>query len=253
MHSPPDTTPATDEDTTDSPRPTFSLVNPVHEIQDALPAEHIYIGDEAEDSAGEPTTVSRRCRFVNWVKGVQTELTFFEEGFLKIRQFRRGLLCKDHVLELRFLNLEPTASRVVRWPFLWIATAFAGITAIASLLSIVGNAPQFVFTGAVLSGTAAIVSLLLFLYRSSESFSFYTASGAAEVLTLRSNLGCFRRCRAVVPLVTAAIRDAVADNTLDEETYLRAETQAHYRLRETGVITRKACSTGISMILTKFG
>lgn len=240
------------EDTTDSPRSTFSLVNPVHEIADALPAEHIYIGDEAEDSAGEPTTVSRRYRFVNWVKGVQTELTFFEEGFLKVRQFRRGILCKDHILELRFLNLEPTTSRIVSWPFLWTALGLGGISAATALIASLA-APQYLIPASVLSGTGAIVTLLLFLYKSSESFSFYTASGVAEVLTLRSNLGCFRRCRKAVPMVTAAIRDAVAGSTLDQETYLRAETQAHYRLRETGVITRRACSTGISLILTKFG
>ena len=44
---------------------TVSLVTPVHEFADGFPAEHIYIGDEASDSAGEPKTVVRRLRIRN--------------------------------------------------------------------------------------------------------------------------------------------------------------------------------------------
>jgi len=235
------------------PRTSISLVTPVQEIADGLPAEHIYIGDEASDSAGEPTTVSKQFRFANWVRGVRTEITFFEEGFVKVREFRRGRLNKDHVLELRFLNLEPSSSRIIALPMLWTALGLSGVAAVASLFSTWSSLGQYFYPAAVLCATAAAIAFLMFVYRSSESFSFYTASGDAEVLTLRSNFGCLRRCRALMPQITSAIRKAISDTKLDEETYLRAETQAHYRLRETGVITRKACSDGISLILSKFG
>lgn len=241
------------EGTLDAPRTSISLVRPKHEIADGLPAEHIYIGDEAADSAGQPNTITRRCKFSNWVKGIQTELIFFDEGFLKIREYRRGKLNKDHLLELRFLNLEPSSCRLVALPMLWTALILGGIAAATWLLASMSSLGQYLVPAAVLAATGAGVAFMLFIYRSSESFSFYTASGDAEVLTLRSNFGCIHRCRTLIPRITAAVRDAVAGNRLDDDTYLRAETQAHYRLRETGVITRTACSDGISLILSKFG
>ena len=241
----------TAEGTLEPPR-SISLVKPVQEITDGLPAEHIYIGDEASDSVGEPITVAKRFRIANWARGVCTELTFFEEGFLKVREFKRGKLHKNHLLELRFLSLEPSSSRIIALPLLWTALGLSSLAAAAWLISTLDSLGQYFYPASVLSATGATIALLLFVYRSCESFSFYTASGDAEVLTLRSNFGCLRRCRLLLPQITAAIREAVSADKLDEDTYLRAETQAHYRLRETGVITRKACSDGISLILSKF-
>ena len=48
--------------------------------------EHIYIGDEFADNSNEPTQVSKCESIRNCVNGTLTELTFFEEGFLKVRE-----------------------------------------------------------------------------------------------------------------------------------------------------------------------
>lgn len=241
------------EGTTERERNSVSVVPPVREIADAYPAEHIYIGDEAADSAGEPRTVAKRVRVANPARGVATELTFFEEGFMRVRERSRNRTAKDHVLELRFLNMEPHVTRHLAMPALWAALAMAGLAALCWFVAPLTNIPHLVTPMAVVSGTAALVAFLFFVYRSEETFSFYTASGSAEVLSLRANLGCMRKCRALAPVISRAIRHAVAGTTLDDETYLRAEMQAHYRLRETGVITHKSCSEGVSLILSKFG
>lgn len=237
------------------PRASISLVPPVQPVQaspDGMPAEHIYIGDDAPQPVAEPVLISKRFRLANWVKGMRTEIIFFAEGFIKIREFKRGKLSKDHLLELRFLNLEPATSRIVALPFFWAAVSLAAIATLTQVLSVADALAAHLNIAFVLAATAATVALLLFIYRSSESFSFYTNSGDAEVLTLRSNIGCIHRCRDIVPQITGAIREATDGDDLHEEAYLRAETQAHYRLHESGVITREACSDGISLILSKF-
>ena len=53
--------------------------------------------------------------------------------------------------------------------------------------------------------------------------------------------------------VREAIAKANADSGVHDVRYLRAEMQAHYKLAETGVITREACSNGTALILGKFG
>ena len=70
---------------------------------------------------------------------------------------------------------------------------------------------------------------------------------------LLTSFGCFRRSRAVVPEISNAIGVAIERNTLEEEPYLRAEMQDHYRLRNEGIISPKACQTGTSRILSRFG
>lgn len=230
-----------------------SLVTPVHEITDGFPAEHIYIGDEASDSSGEPKTVARRVNIRNPARGTAFQLTFFEEGFLRYRERKGNVLAKDHVLELRFLNMEPQVTRQVDAVALRSSLVLGLIAVAAWVLAPLTGLANYLVPTSVVAATGAVVTFLLFIYRSYETYSFYTASGSAEVLTLRANFGCVRRCRKLVPQIGRAIRNAVAGIKLDEETYLRAEMQAHYQLRETGVITRKTCSDGVSMILSKFG
>jgi len=68
-----------------------------------------------------------------------------------------------------------------------------------------------------------------------------------------TNFGCFRRARAVISEIDRAIGVALAMNKVDEEAHLRAEMQDHYRLRNEGVITPKACNKASSRILARFG
>ena len=94
---------------------------------------------------------------------------------------------------------------------------------------------------------------MLFIYRSEQTHQFRTASGNAIVLSLTGSFGCIRRMRALAREVKLAIAEVAQDTDIHDVRYLRAEMQAHYKLAETGVITREACSNGTSLILSKFG
>ena len=89
--------------------------------------------------------------------------------------------------------------------------------------------------------------------RSATEILFCTASGNVPVLMTLTNFGCFPRSRSVLPEISKAIGNAISSNTLEEEPYLRAEMQDHYRLRNEGVISPKACNTGTARILSRFG
>ena len=71
-------------------------------------------------------------------------------------------------------------------------------------------------------------------------------------MSLTASFGCKRRTRSIVKEISDAIRDARQDHTANDIDYLRAEMKAHYKLAETGVISRKACSHGTALILSKF-
>ena len=222
-------------------------------IPEGIASEHIYIDGDGTDLTDEPTVVGKRFTLSNRVRGLHTEFTFFDEGFLKVRESRRRKPGKDYMLELRFLNPSPTIIRRFVSESFWAALGMGGVAAISWLLTTFTSLDTYTFPASIVFSTGALVALLLCIYQSGEKILFCTASGNIPVLTLLTNLGCFHRSRAVVPDICNAIGEAIERNTLEEEPYLRAEMQDHYRLRNEGVISPKACQTGTSRILSRFG
>ena len=218
-----------------------------------MDAEHIYIGDEFADNSNEPTQVGNYERIRNCVSGTLTELTFFEEGFLKVRESNSKKRNTEHVLELRFLESYPLTTQKIAKPALWSSLGF-GLVALSSSFALpMTTIAQYTMSAVLLTATLALLCLILFVYRSEVIFQFCTARGQTVVLSLKGSFGCIRRMREMACQVQQAILSATADTDADDVRYLRAEMQAHYKLVETGVITREACSNGTTLILSKFG
>ena len=214
-------------------------------------SEHIYIGDEAQDPDNNPRTVSKRVRIKNFARGVVSELTFYAEGFLNIREGTRKKLIKDHTLELRFVDPDPAIERRIASRWLWTALVLAVVTLASYVLLPITELSSYASATTILLGTLTAVAFLLFINKSEECIRFYTASGRAEVLSLASSFGCVRKARRTARAIQTSINGA-GSGTYDVR-YLRAEMQAHYRLRENGVITPQACADGTAQILSKFG
>ena len=128
-----------------------------------------------------------------------------------------------------------------------------GLSLVASyLLPLTGAAAHTISATASLA-TCAVLSLMLFVYRSDETHRFMTISGHAVVIRLAASFSCVRRVRKVSREISAAIAEASGGYDRQDVRYLRAEMQAHYKLAENGVISRQACSDGTATILSKFG
>ncbi|MDH4108582.1 MAG: hypothetical protein OEW35_09705 [Gammaproteobacteria bacterium] len=216
--------------------------------------EHIYIEDELGGTVEEPRTVSSKTSIRNRVKGIVAELTFYREGFLRVRAGTVRKPLKDYLLELRFIDPAPVRRHrlATRCLLTSIGMALAAVSAWI-LLPMSGLAP-YTFSATVLLATMAVVALLMFIHRSDETHVFYTAVGKTEVLVLTASFGCLGRCRRAVKAVQGAVKGSQGSASARQDIrYLKAEMKAHYRLAETGVITRQACSEGTSLILARFG
>jgi len=218
-----------------------------------MDTEHIYIGDEFADNSNEPTQVSKYERIRNCVNGTLTELTFFEEGFLQVRESSNKKRNTEHVLELRFLESYPLTTQRIAKSTLWSSLGFGLVALSSSFVLPMTTLAQYTMSAVLLTATLALLCLILFVYRSEVIFQFCTASGKTVVLSLKGSFGCIRRMREMARQVQQAILSATTDTDADDVRYLRAEMQAHYKLVETGVITREACSNGTTLILSKFG
>ena len=221
--------------------------------ESGMVAEHIYIGDETFESSAEPINISGRAQVRNRVDGTFVELDFYEEGFLKVREHRKDKLRKEQLLDLQFLNPNPVTTQHAATGFLRSALA-CGLLAIATSVAVPTTTySQYAMSTTAVLGTLAVLLLLFCVYGSRSEHLFQTASGQAVVLTLSSSLGCKRQVRDIALNIRRSIVEASRGTDSCDVRYLRAEMQAHYKLAETGVISRQACSDSTKLILSKFG
>jgi len=232
-----------------------ALVPSMHEIMEGTPTEHISMGGDEELAviAAKPETVRQKLELTNWVRGLSTELVIFEEGFLKVRERHKKKTTKDHLVNLRFMSPTPTFSRRIALRTLYWALGLTGAAALAWLIAEFTSLARFFVPTAVVFATAAIMAFLLCVYRTREKIQFSTAHGDTVVVSLMATLGCYGRCRKLIPEISKVVEEAAADRLEIKTQQLRAEMQEHYRLRDAGVITPEACATGTRKILSSFG
>jgi hypothetical protein len=227
----------------------------IHRIATDETTEHISLGEDFAVLAGaeEPEKITHRFEFSNRLRRKRTQLVFYAEGYLRVRQWQHKKQVLDYMLSLRFLSPEIRTSRRIPMRVLQVAGGCAGFAALCGLLSWL-TPWNMVFTpAAVVSGIAAAIAVLIFLYIANERTMFSTAAGNAAVLTLIGTADSFKRCRSVRPEIVNAIKGAQAKNIQDRSDYLRQEMREHYRLREYGVIDHDDCSEATRRILAQFG
>jgi len=233
-----------------------ALMPPVHQVLDQMPTEHIFMGgEEADQTITEPLPgeIRERLQFVNRVRGLRTELTLFEGSFLKVREYHKKKMTKDHLLNLRYLSPKPTLTRHVATRVLYVALGLCAAATLAWAIAQFTSLGRFFMPAMVGFATAALVTFMLFVYRTQERIQFSTEHGGVEVLSFLATFGCFRRARKLVPEIAKAIAAATAERPEVKAQHLRAEIQEHYRLRDAGVILREACADSTRKILASFG
>jgi len=227
----------------------------LHRLATDETTEHISLGDDFGVLAGgaEPETIAAREEIKNRTCGRRTELVFYEEGFLRVREFQRKKKVRDYMLSLRFLAPEFATSRFMPMRVLHVAAGFLGFGALCAFISWLSPWDAFFTPAAVFGATGAVLATMLFGYLAHEKTTFATSAGHATVLTLLGTADAFKRCRRVAPKIVTAIEAAHQRNTQQHSDYLRQEMREHYRLREFGVLDREECSIATRRILSRFG
>jgi hypothetical protein len=199
--------------------------------------------------------VREHFRLDNRSLGVSTEFTFFDKGFMSVREERRGRDSGEEVFfDLRHLDPRPLLSRSFAGRCLAAGLGSAALSLAIGAAAYLWAIPAFVTAPAVGAAlVAGIIALGQFVRRTRNEVTFRTRHAQTPVLTLTANLGCFRAYRAFVPKLVTAINEARASGTADKQQQLREETREHYRLREVGALTEEDCGTGTRRILAQFG
>ena len=218
------------------------------------PGEHILIG--SDDFAADPATVARTPSDTvvlrNPIRRTGAEITFYNEGYLKVTELEKGNAEAPFLLDLRFIDPVPKIERVIAMR--WLTAAF-GCGAAAVLAAFLLRFDAFHAVALWALGVAAlgtVVALYVGVYSSHEKIEFCTLHGRAAVLRLVANLGSIKKFHAFVPMLCRAIEEAAERIGADTSAYLRAEMREHYRLRGEGVLDNDECARGTGRILAQF-
>jgi len=227
----------------------------IHRIATDETTEHISLGEDFAVLAGaeEPEKITDRFEYQNRMRGKRAELILYEEGYLRVREWRRKRRARDYLLSLRFMGTKTTVVRKLPMRVLYTAAGFTGLGALCSLVAWLSPWDAFFVPAAAVGFVGAAIASMLFLYFAHEKTTFSTASGNAVALTLYGSADSFKRCRAMIPKIQRAIEAAQTKNIQDRSDYLRQEMREHYRLREFGVIDHDLCGDATRKILSEFG
>ena len=200
----------------------------------------------------ELTKLQDQFQFSDLSHGTRYIYELYEEGFLKVRAWKKKKLVQDFYLALRYLNPTPKVTRIVARRSMKTAAGLLAATALSAIISYLLPYDQLFRSFAILLGSGSLISFMLFLYLTYERIHFFTATGECEVLRLLGSVESFRTCRTIAESLTKAISEAQAQNAVDWSIYLRKEMREHYRLERAEVISHDACSEGTRNILSRF-
>ena len=216
--------------------------------------EHILIA--SDDFAADPATVARTpgdtVVLRNPIRRTGAELTFFNEGYLKVTELEKGNAEAPFLLDLRFIDPVPKIERVIAMR--WLTAAFGcGATAVLAAFLLRFDAFHTVALYALgVAALATVGALYVGVYSSHERIECCTLHGRAAVLQLIANLGSIKKFHSFVPMLCRAIEEAAERIGADTSAYLRAEMREHYRLRGEGVLDNDECARGTGRILAQF-
>jgi hypothetical protein len=188
----------------------------------------------------------------NTLRRARTEVTLFEEGFLKVTEHSRGKPGESYRLDLHYLDPVPTLDRVLAVRWFQSALGCGALAALAAFLLRFESLRMAALPVLGLAAAAAIATLYVAVYRSYEKTTFATLHGRAPVLQFVANFGSIKKFRAFVPVLSRAIEEAHENIGDDTSAYLRAEMREHYRLRGDGVLSNDACAESTGRILAQF-
>ena len=215
-------------------------------------SEHILLEGDGEPTVSGPLTEQRRVALGDRLRGAETILVFYAEGYLNVRESRRGKRTRSHRLNLRYVDPVPKIERHVPKRVGIGALACAAAAALAALVGQIDAVSAFALPLSAALGATAVVALAVFVGAIHERTVFVTQHGRAPVLTVTAGLGAIRRYRAVLPALSRAIEDAGEDIGEDTKNYLRSEMREHYRLHGDGVLSDSICSDSTGRILAQF-
>jgi hypothetical protein len=208
----------------------------------ALRAEHICLESDEFVTVQRPNVVrvGPTFRFASTLRGLETELAFCTDRRLAVRCRRPRQPERKYVVDLRFVEVEPVASRRIAWRC-WQATlGLAVLGALALWLALRFAGPEWQRVGlqaSVVLLTTALCAGVLGWYRTRETIQLRSVHGDAVLAEVAGGLGCAREAGRFQVELGRQVAAARSEAAQSKQQYLRDEMREHHRLWSEGVLS----------------
>lgn len=211
----------------------------------------IRIARNADDAVNDPSELVELFQ-VSHLRGCAYHFSIFQGRYLSVHSKKLARKPRRHWLDLGFLDPTPHFFAKTDRHSLYAAAGLMGITLILALVSLWSEAPwhqQAWLPAAVLTFSAALIAMLVFLYRSHSVVRFHSQNGDAVFLELLNNYPGRAAFNTYVRTLIDHIQEVHKAQRRKQQETLGAELREHRRLKEAGLLTEKAYDRARAKIL----
>lgn len=213
--------------------------------------EHICLESDEHSVAARPGTIriGPTFKFVSRLRGCETELAFSTDHHLAVRRGRPGKTIRKYVVDLRFIDAEPTAGLRIAWRW-WAAMAALGTLSFWLASQVVERDwHQIGLQASIAVATAAVCVGLMGLYQTRVTIELRSMHGDARLAEVTGSLGSTRDARSFIAELARRIDAARALPEQSKQHFLRDEMREHHRLWKDGVLSDAAYEASKRRIL----
>jgi hypothetical protein len=215
--------------------------------------EHAQLAAEAARSSPRPSILIQLSQ-VSYLRAQSAHYTIFDHRFLSVYRKHFGRKARQYWIDLALVDSTPQFFVKSDRHSLYTSGGMLGLCAILTLISVFSSMPWYAHAWSpftLLTLSAAVIALLLFVHRSQNLVRFHSQTGDAVLIEMFNNapngkeFGTF--ARELVQHIQAAQRGD--RRKLDQK--LGAELREHRRLKDQGILSEEVYISARDKILRR--
>jgi hypothetical protein len=215
--------------------------------------EHIQLVTEAERSAPRPSILIQLSQ-VSYLRAQSAHYTIFDHRFLSVYRKKFGRKAKQYWIDLALIDSTPHFFVKSDRHSLYTSGGMLGLCAILTLASVFSRMPWYAHTWSpltMLSLSAAVIALLVFVHRSQNLVRFHSQNGDAMLLEMFNNAPNRKEFSAFARELVQHIQAAQKGDKRKLDQKLGAELREHRRLKDQGILSEEAYAGARDKILRR--
>lgn len=187
-------------------------------------------------SSEKPKSIRAQLVQRDKLNGIQSKITLFAGDELRlVRKTPKDKVSKKYTFNLVYFRPEPVRRSNIAWK--WFMVGMVAIAASGWMIyaGYFANMNQNIGVAGIVLGTTSIIMLLIFISKSRETITFYSAEGGAALIQFTKIKKSARELNAFVKFLTSEIRKC-GKRSNDVKALLAVEMKALRRLADQGAV-----------------
>lgn len=228
--------------------------NVAHETEAKQGAEEdIQMAAEADRGSPRPSILIQMSQ-VSYLRAQSAHYTIFDHRFLSVYRKSFGRKARQYWIDLALIDSTPHFFVKSDRNSLYTSGGMLGLCAILTLASIFSHMPWYAHAWSpltMLSLSAAVIALLIFVQRSQNLVRFHSQNGDTVLLEMFNNAPNRKEFGAFARELVQHIQSAQRSDKRKLDQKLGAELREHRRLKDQGILSEEVYISARDKILRR--